>query len=233
MSSHSWVLFFLLSFSAGQSLAQLPSYPGPAGKDRQDSIAWLSKEYGNRKKLPLGFEIQALEALSHFPELKQVPVKFKVRPSRMTAKTRPGLLSSFLPKGSRTYIIVLSNKTIDILSPILIRALPYEAQVGLLGHELSHVSDFSQKTFLQSVGDLFRHFSPKYLDKLEYHTDLIAIHHGLGKNLKAWSAFIRNHYHRTYWRGSGYINEAEKPIERYMNPDTIERQMAAMQIGSP
>jgi hypothetical protein len=177
------------------------------------------------KELPRGFESQAIEALSHFPELKKTHIHFRVKASRMTARTRPGLISSILPKGHRSYIITISNRTIPVLSPILLGALPRDAQVGLLGHELSHVADFSKKTTLRSFRDLVGHLSARWLDRLEYHTDWIVIQHGLGKNLMAWSAFIRDHFHVKYWRGSGYVMEKNNTIERYMNPDTIDKYM--------
>jgi hypothetical protein len=180
------------------------------------------------KRLPPGYEAQAMEALSHFPELRSTPVWFKVQASKMTAKTRPTFISSFLPRGHRSYIITISNQTIPVLQPILLKGLPRDAQVGLLGHELSHVSDFSQKTTLRSLRDLLGHLSAHWLDQLEYHTDWIAIQHGLGKNLEAWSSFIRNTFHVKYWRGSGNVLKKNDSIERYMNPDTIEKYMKEM-----
>src|ERR1700733_12909343 len=174
-------------------------------------FSWAKSTYSQiqpdtllNKKLPVGFESQAIEALSHFPELRKTPIRFRVKASRMTAKTRPTVISSFLPKKSRSYVITISNQSIPELNPILLSALPHEAQVGLLGHELSHVADFSSKTTLRSFGDLINHLSAHWLDKMEFHTDWIAIHHGLGKNLMAWSTLIRNTFHVKYWRGSGH-----------------------------
>jgi len=208
------ILLSLIFFSA-QSHAQ----------PHQDSLI--------NKRLPPGFETQAIEALSHFPELKETSIKFRVKASRMTAKTRPTFISSFLPRGHRAYLITISNQTIPVLSPILLGSLPYDAQVGLLGHELSHVADFSNKTTLRSFRDLVGHLSAHWLDRLEFHTDWIAIQHGLGKNLMAWSAYIRNTFHVKYWRGSGYVMEKNNSIERYMNPDTIEKYMEKIQITNP
>jgi hypothetical protein len=183
------------------------------------------------KQLPPGFEVQALEALSHFPELRATPIRFKVKASRMTAKTRPTVISSFLPKGCRKYLITISDQSIPDLNPILLKAQPYEAQVGLLGHELSHISDFSRKSSFKSFRDLVGHLSARWLDKMEFHTDWIAIQHGLGKNLQAWSRFIRNTMQVEYWRGSGYVKNKNNRIERYMNPDTIQKYMDELQTN--
>lgn len=225
------LLILLLLYKPGDA----QTYPEDRTKPvaGRDSLTQLSQEFGLHKKLPQGFESQALEALSHFPELTKTPVKFKVKASRMTAKTRPTFISSFLPRGNRSYIITISNKSIPVLSPVLLGALPREAQVGLLGHELSHVADFSRKTTIRSFGDLVNHLSAHWLDKMEYHTDWIAIQHGLGKNLKAWSTIIRNHFHVKYWRGSGHVLDNDNQIERYMNPDTIEKYMQLFQTSHP
>jgi hypothetical protein len=185
------------------------------------------------KQLPPGFEVQALEALSHFPELNMTPIRFRVKDSKMTAKTRPTVISSFLPKGCRKYLVTISNQSIPKLTPILLKAQPYETQVGLLGHELSHISDFSRKSTFRSFRDLIGHLSARWLDKMEYHTDWIAIQHGLGKNLQAWSSFIRSTMHVKYWRGSGYVSDKNNAIERYMNPDTIQKYIDELQSNHP
>jgi hypothetical protein len=131
----------------------------------------------------------------------------------------------FAPKGHRTYIITISNKSIDKLTPILLENLPGDARIGVLGHELSHVVDFSSKSVWQSFKVAVSHVSPTYLDKFEYNTDLICIQHGLGPELAAWSSYIRDTMHTVYWRGSDYVNKGDTKYERYMNPDTIEKHM--------
>jgi hypothetical protein len=233
MVKPSFIIFLSLMVFCRSGLAQNLADMGLTPVRSPDSIAHLKKEFGSRKKLPPGFEYQALEALSHFPELRQTPVEFRLKASRMTAKTRPTWISAFLPKTSRTYVVTISNQTIPILNPILLGSLPPEAQVGLLGHELSHVSDFSQKSTLRSFRDLANHLSAHWLDKMEYHTDWIAIQHGLGNNLKAWSSFIRDTFHVKYWRGSGHVMDKNNQIERYMNPDTIDRYMKEKQSSDP
>ena len=191
----------------------------------KQATGFYLQKFANKKELPSGFEWQALMALSFYPELRNTHIKFRIKHTYPTAKTRPSDISVFLPKKSRTYIITISDQSIDTLQPILMANLPYDAQVGLMGHELGHVADFSKKNFLQNTGNLFGHLSPSYLDKMEYNTDLIAIQHGLGKYLKAWSQYIRTTFQTKYWRGSDYVKVRNDHIERYMNPDTIEKYM--------
>jgi hypothetical protein len=183
------------------------------------------KSFRSNKKLPVGYEQEALAALAHFPELQNVPVKFRIKKSYCTLKTRPKFLSMFMPKGHRSYIITISNKTVKKLSPITFEQLPENARVGIIGHELSHVVDFSKKTLWQAFKTAIGHLSRHYMDSLEYHTDKICIEHGLGKNLEAWSSYIRDTMHTQYWRGADFVNKSDTHYERYMNPSTIEKYM--------
>jgi len=191
---------------------------------RQDSTWFI---YARHKQLPSGYEKEALEALSHFPELKNVAIRFKLKKSFSTLKTRPGFFSAMMPRGHRSYTIIISNKTIQRLMPLMFSHLSYEARVGVIGHELSHVLYFSGKSTWQCFKVLIGHLSASYLDRFEYNTDMICIRHGLGKDLEAWSSYIRNTMHTAFWRGSDYVNKNNAGHERYMNPATIEKNIGA------
>jgi hypothetical protein len=110
----------------------------------------------------------------------------------------------------------------------MMRSLPARAQIGLLGHEIGHVCDFSSKSMQKGLGDLLGHLSSRYMDRLEFHTDWIAIQHGLGPYLKAWSTCVRERMHRKNWQGSDYVYRKDNGVERYMNPDTIDHFMSQL-----
>lgn len=189
------------------------------------------QQFANQKRLPHGYEREALTALTHFPELKEVPIVFRFRKSASTLKTRPSFFSFFMPRGHRSYVITISSKTCNRVTPLMLEHLPDSARIGVLGHELSHVADFSSKTTWQSLKTAAGHFSKTYMDSLEYHTDLICISHGLGKELEAWSSYIRQTMHTKNWRGAAKIRKGESPAERYMNPSSIEKQMLKTGVG--
>jgi hypothetical protein len=180
-------------------------------------------QYATNKQLPPGFENEALQALSHFPELKKVKIKFRIKKSYSTLKTRPAFISMFLPRGHRAFVITISNKTIQKLMPLMFVNLSEEARVGVIGHELSHVADFSRKNTWQCLKVFVGHLSPSYMDRFEFNTDMICIRHGLGKDLEAWSSYIRSTMHTSFWRGADYVNKVNDRHERYMNPSTIEK----------
>src|SRR6186713_1894359 len=188
-------------------------------------------EFGNKKEIPPQFEKPILTALSYFPELKNVHIVFRIKKAYSSLTTKPNFAGVFKRKDHRTYIITISNETIDTLRPLLLQNLTFEQQVGVIGHELSHVVDFNSKNFPQTLGVGIGHISKKYLDKMEFNTDRSCIQHGLGKYLLAYSKHVREIMHVHNWRGSDYVNKGNGngKYERYMNPDTIEKTMQEMQ----
>lgn len=182
----------------------------------------LSNEYGRYKKLPIGFEKQTLLALSHFEELKKIKIKFKVKRKLVPLASRPTVFSSFFKPEKRCYKITISRKSIKMLSPILLQNLTYNAQIGVLGHELSHVADFNTKSFAGILKVVFGNLSRKFLDRFEFNTDKICIEHGLGYQLLAWSKNVNDSLNLNQ-----SLNEKEQisstKKERYMRPNTIER----------
>ena len=189
------------------------------------------KEFGYKKEIPQQFEKPILTALSHFPELKNVHIVFRIKKAYSGLTTKPNFAGVFKRKDHRTYIITISNETIDTLRSLLLQNLTFEQQVGVIGHELSHVVDFNSKNFPQTIGVGIGHISNQYLDKMEFNTDRICIQHGLGKYLLAYSKHVREVMHVHNWRGSDYVNKGNGngKYERYMNPDTIEKTMQEMQ----
>ena len=156
-------------------------------------------QYAFHKKLPEGYEKETLQALSYFPELKNITIRFRIKKSFST------------------------NKTIQKLMPLMFAHLSFEARMGVIGHELSHVVDFSKRNTWQCFRAGIGHLSAHYLDQFEFNTDMICIKHGLGKDLEAWSSYIRNTMHTAFWRGADYAGKANTRHERYMNPSTIEK----------
>jgi len=186
-------------------------------------------QFAKNKKIPVQYQKPILTALSHFPELKDVHIVFRIRKQYTPLTTKPDLTSVFKRKNYRTYIITISNQTIDTLKRLLFQNLTFEEQVGVVGHELSHVVDFNSKNFPQSIGIGIGHLSKKYLDRMEFNTDLICIQHGLGQYLLTYSKHVREAMNVHNWRGADYVNRGNGngKYERYMNPVTIEKYMAA------
>ena len=210
------ILYSLLLYS-------VPLFSHAAGdKPIDDSL----RSFSNNKEIPAEYEKPILTALSYFPELKDVHIIFRVKKAYTPLTTKPNLAGVFKAKDHRTYLITISNETVDTLKRLLYKNLTFEEQVGIMGHELSHVVDFNSKNFPQKVAKGFGHLSKQYLDRMEFKTDGICIDHGLGQNLLAYSEHVREVMHVHNWRGVDFVHEKVQSHERYMNPATIEKYMS-------
>ncbi len=178
------------------------------------NIDSLRDMYGHKKVLPKGYERQALLALAHYPELKEVSIEFKMVEAESPFVSRPTVLSTLFRSASkRHYLVLISTKSDGWLGDILIDDLPFEAQVGVLGHELAHTVNFVSRNFFKMIRVPIGNLSTSYLNKFEYATDQRAIDHGLGCNLLQWSRFTSSKIPKAYLNGP----------ERYMRPETIKK----------
>lgn len=185
-------------------------------------------QFGRKKKVPEEIKKQALIALSYYPELADTRIKFRFRKRRIPLTSRPRILNVFLPKGLRSYIITISTSSTDLLSPILFQKLPYNAQIGVLGHEISHITQYKMMTSFQLIGLGFKISNADFADSFEFETDKRTIEHGLGFQLLEWSEYVREVLNIKQWHGansklSTAFAVAEK--QRYMDPKTIKSHM--------
>ncbi|MGL4599589.1 MAG: hypothetical protein ACRCYO_18840 [Bacteroidia bacterium] len=193
----------------------------------RDSIpVYLAAEKHTANKLiPTEYEAVIKIALLYFPELEQTAIEFRVKKQVAPLSARPKIWSIFAKSKKRKYIISISNETIEKLNGILLSNLSFNAQIGVIGHELSHIVEYDSKRGIYFVGLALRHLSRKSMDRFEYNTDKRCIEHKLGYQLLSWSEEVRMKLKQEKWGG------ANKPKrERYMNPETIREWMKKMPI---
>ena len=194
---------------------------------KEDSLQLL-KEFGTNKKFIPQFTLQSLIALSYYPELKNTHIRFIYKPTHSPLTTRPTFPSVLFKRSKRRFTITISDSTMYKLEPILLKRMNFNEQVGVIGHEFSHVSDFTKRNIFSMSGSGVGHiFSSHYIDRFEYRTDSICIAHGLGYQLLAWSTFVRRTMHRENWEGADNVNVPVMKRERYMNPSTISKHIAS------
>ena len=215
----------LLLFITGKFLVFGREIRQPINKNSASVTGDTLYRFSQNKKIPKEFELPILTALSHFPELKSIRINFITREAYTPLSTRPVFSSLIKRKSRREYNIIISTRSIDTLSHLLFKNLSFRERIGIMGHELSHVVDFDRKNFFQTMANGIGHISKRFVDKMEYRTDLICIQHGLGKYLELYSRHVRTTMHVKYWRGVDHIFEKDDHYERYMNPDTIEKYM--------
>lgn len=187
----------------------------------------LKAEFGKNKQLPHGYEKITLYVLSFFPELKKHRIHFKLKDRGAPASSRPAWGSLFRSAGKRTYMVFInSGKDSSRFGSIFSKA-SIPAQIGVMGHELSHVVNFSQKTSTGLIGMGLAHVSKPYMDRFEFYTDSLSIAHGLGCYQMEWAAIFDKMF-----SGSGkqdpFKNKNTPTGERYMSVDTIKDYMRKM-----
>lgn len=169
------------------------------------------------KTIPDEIRQEALIALSHYPELKDTPLTFKFKKSirKSTMQAQPTYDSIFRKRKNRRYIILISERFHIEDKNFQTTDVPHEVMIGWLGHELGHVMDYRQRSFLQLISFGFRYlFSKKYLKHAERTADLFAVQHGMHAYIVATKNFILENVH---------ISPTYKArIERlYMSPEEI------------
>lgn len=154
----------------------------------------------HNKKVPAEFENSILTALMYYPDLEDTRIKFKTRRITTTMAARPTLGSFFKKKQKRNYIISINNRNNKRKAPLL-NDVPFNGQVGIIGHELAHIVDYSDKSAVRVIAmGVGYGFSNDFRKGLEYKIDRMAINRGLGDGLYTFRL---------------YVEEDAKTTERY------------------
>jgi hypothetical protein len=151
-----------------------------------------------------------------FPELDSTRIKIKeikIKGS-FNATTRPAFFSLFFNgKSNRKYIIRVNSTAIN--NKIRIDRMPFNALIGLFGHEISHILDYSVMSNCQIVWLGFSYLSRGYKEKYEKNIDQITIIKGLGWQLYDLEKYVLDNVH--------YSEEYKKYMKDiYLEPSEIE-----------
>ncbi len=183
----------------------------PLKESQRDSLLAL---YGNNKIFVEEYLDPTLIALSYYPELRDSPIEFKfsAEATTMAARPRP---SSMLT--NRRYIIVINNK--EEFEGIRLSDVPYNAQIGIIGHELAHIADYQKHNLFGVMGILFRYSSKARKPLFEKEIDRATIERGLGWQLYDWAQFALSEDNDT----SEEYRQFKR--EHYLSPAEIEQQI--------
>jgi len=175
----------------------------------------------SHKTVPLVYCRVINTALLYYPELADTRITFKIKKQRSPLTAKLSLGSLFRKVSKRKYIITISNETDRKFTSIQLRNLSLDAQIGVVGHELAHISDFRQRSALCYMYMVINGLSSKVTDRREYATDMRCIAHGLGYQLLAWSIEVRSKLDIIHWKGVKELDRGGR--ERYMDPQSIRR----------
>lgn len=184
----------------------------------------LQVAFGRLKELPPGFELQALLALSHYPELKNVHIRFLVDDVDIPLSSRPHWASMLRSAQNRTYLIIIDSDRDGPEDALLLKNQPFNAQVGILGHELAHTVYYLQRDFFGIIRDGLCQFSRCRVD-FERDTDRRLIDYGLGWQRFDHALFLR----REFATSEAEAMSAEGGGGAYMSPAELEGEMQQSQ----
>ncbi|MEM7548035.1 MAG: hypothetical protein AAF363_00060 [Bacteroidota bacterium] len=146
-------------------------------------IDFLREVYGKQKNIPETIELAALVALSKFPELKDAKINFVIKTQQEVMYMQPSPAPFMSPKENRTFTVYVTDNN-DVYEALVLSEIPFNALVGVIGHELSHVVDFYTKSKANFFFDNFRYaLSKKHRAKVERTADIMTLNHGLGYQL--------------------------------------------------
>lgn len=144
----------------------------------------LREIYGNNKVFVEELIAPALIALSYYPDLKDIKIEFKYSKEATTMAARPVPLSLF---SKRKYVVFINND--ENFKGIHLKDVPFNAQIGIIGHELAHIVDYNNHNFWGIMGICFRHLDGKRKPLFEKEIDRATIVRGLGWQLFDWASY--------------------------------------------
>lgn len=191
--------------------------------NQQYDLDSLKAIIGNNKGLPKGFETAAAIAYSAYPELKNVWIDMVLTQDGAPMESTIDIWSLFGPRSKRHYYVLLNDAPDSYFNPILLRSLPFDAQVGILAHELGHIVYYEKLNILE-----FGKWGLQYLRsddfraKHERSTDLMPVYHGLGSQIYQYAWYVRydSACQSFYEQGKDFMDTyylTDKELQKMMN----------------
>ncbi len=138
------------------------------------------------KNVPERFYKQFTVICRAFPELKNDNISLKFRPISMTMQARPNIWTVL--GGEREYFIFVNVARSK--NGLLLGDIPFNAQIGIIAHELCHIVDYHFKTNWEIIKTGLWYLKKRNQEDYEKAVDYLVIKKGLGHQLKDWSHFV-------------------------------------------
>ena len=222
---------FIFSISAG--IAQLRSPVIDVTERMNYEYLFNKKIFGENKTMPAEYEKQILTALSYFPELRKTRITFILQKGNSgVIETRPEWFSVFKNSKSRAYIVFIGDSSSRYTPRFMFRNSPVNGQVGIIGHELTHILYFSKKNTFGLLNTGIAHVSRSYMDNFENKTDSVCIERGLGYQLIDWNIYLRKAFGMPDPENGPDPFFTDTTKERYMSPARIRQVMKKSKVYS-
>lgn len=146
-----------------------------------------------KKTIPEIIRPEVEIALTHFPELEDVPIEFKFKKNikKSVMQAQPTLQGIFSSKENRSYRILISEKFKITGQEYRTTNVPQDVLIGWIGHELGHVMDYQNRSGINLVAFGFRYaFLKDYVKKAERAADSFAVLRGMSDYIIKTKRFI-------------------------------------------
>lgn len=153
----------------------------------------LLEQFGGNKELPPGYELQTLLALSHYPQLRDIKIRFIVDDVSIPLSSRPHWATVVRSANQRTYLVVIDNSLDGPRSALLLQNQPFNAQIGIIGHELAHTVYYLERSAFGILGDALCQLTSCRIE-FERDTDKRLIEYGLGWQRYDHAVFLRSRF---------------------------------------
>jgi hypothetical protein len=180
-----------------------------------DKLVVFRASFGKNKMIPKEFEEQIFIALSYYPELKESHIEFVRANIKTTMACRP-TTGSLTRRYNREYVITIDNN--DEKKGVILDDVAFNAQVGVIGHELAHIIDYENRG-TSSIAKLgIDYATGHYPPEFEKSIDQLAIKRGLGWQLYDWADFVLN-------KSKASKEYKEFKRKSYLTPEEIKKEI--------
>ena len=183
----------------------------------QDPVSFEEGGYLDNKIIPESIMDEAKEALSHYPDLRDVSIeiRFTEKTHKSFMQAQPKFSSLLGSRDNRQYFIFINNAYTIEGETFGVDEIPSEVLIGWLGHELGHIMDYLDRGTFDMVwfGIKYLRF-PDFVREAERMADTYAVEHGMADYLIKTKDFILDH--------ATLSDEYKANIERfYLSPEEI------------
>lgn len=181
-----FILFFGLFCTATAQQNWLPKTLDKSNWEPQ--LETLRSNHSNNKVLLSEYELPILIALSRYPELANTDIEFVFQKIKSNLAARPKGFNVFRRKGKRKYKVMVN---LPEFARAPLDSATFNAQVGVIAHELAHIAYYESKRTPRIVLDGLWYWNLNFRSRFERATDARTIEHGAGWQLRDFSLFIQ------------------------------------------
>lgn len=138
------------------------------------------------------FEKAMAYALMAYPQLKDAKIEFRASSTSAPLESNFKWLSLFGAKENRVYRVYINTSKNSAFDPVLLENLPFNAQVGILAHELGHIAYYEQRSTWEILAFGIKYFlDSDFRAQHEQSTDLMPVYQGLGWQIYEYAYYVR------------------------------------------